>query len=216
MAIYGIGAFHDGERDVSNAFIEQGVACLGWDEQQAPALYVALRRLQPGDLVYIKSHPRGRLIIKAVGVVEDGEVRRYGDLGHGVRVRWGWHGDPVIFDETPEERRYNVRNISLYEELSPMVRAEVLRLLFTAFREPGALTGTETHLGLALQRVYYRGMNWLAGETCESPNCPHRIAVNNLVGLAAEALAETGLEHAHVGRVGIISLRSTVSEAEPS
>ncbi len=39
-------------------------------------------------------------------------------------------------------------------------------------------------------------MNWPATEACESPDCPHRIAVNNLAGLAAGALAETGLERA--------------------
>src|SRR5437016_1754135 len=124
--MFGIGAFYDGVRDVSGDFVREGVACVGWDEDQAPPIYEILRHIRVGDIIYIK----------AVGIVEDPTVQRYGDLGRGVRVRWFWHGEPVQIPYTAAERSYNVRSITLYEEVSPMIQREVLRLLFTALREP--------------------------------------------------------------------------------
>ena len=132
MAIYGIGAFYDGETDVSGDFIREGVACVGWAEDQAPPIYEILRHVRAGDIFYIKSHPTGRLFIKGVGIVEDATVQRYGTLGHGVRVRWYWHGDPVHIPYTAAEKCYNVRSITLYEEVSPMIQQQILRLLFSA------------------------------------------------------------------------------------
>jgi hypothetical protein len=145
--IFGIGAFYGGERDVSGDFIREGVACVGWDEQQAPPIYEILRHIRVGDIVYIKSHPSGRLYLKAVGIVEDATVQRHGDLGHGVRVRWLWHGEPVQVPYTPAERTYNVRSITLYEEVSPMVQREVLRLLFSALGQDGAGDAVRDRLG---------------------------------------------------------------------
>jgi hypothetical protein len=128
VAVFGVGAFYDGSRDVSLSFIEQGIACVGWSEQDAPALHSLLRRIQTGDIVYIKAHPPGReLIVKGVGVVTDDVVRDYGDLGRGVHVRWVWRGNEV-FPEA-ENERYNVRNNTLYEEMSPAVKTSVLNLL---------------------------------------------------------------------------------------
>jgi hypothetical protein len=81
MAIFGVGAYYDNKRDVTEDFIQQGIACVGWPEEDAPALYSLLRRVQTGDVIYIKAHPPGReLIVKAVGIVTDDLVRNYADL----------------------------------------------------------------------------------------------------------------------------------------
>src|SRR5262249_43738703 len=37
--------------------------------------------------------PKGRLFIKAVGIVVDATINHHGNLGSAVRVRWYWHGE---------------------------------------------------------------------------------------------------------------------------
>ncbi len=134
MAIFGIGAFHNNKTDVTKHFLRSGVACVGWKKADAPALHNLLRRVQTGDIVYIKAHPPGRaLIVKAVGIVTDNEVKSCKELGHGVNVRWVWSGEK-IFPEKADER-YNVRNNTLYEELSPVFQAHIVKLMFTRFRK---------------------------------------------------------------------------------
>jgi hypothetical protein len=70
MAIYAIGAVFDGE-DVSSDFISAGVACIGWDEVDAPYAHQLFRRITVitvGDIIAIKSYaPQQGLYLKAVG-----------------------------------------------------------------------------------------------------------------------------------------------------
>jgi hypothetical protein len=128
MAIYGIGAFHDGMTDVSPVFLERGVACVGWNVADAPALHRLLRHVKVGDILYIKTHPPGReLTVKGIGVVSAEEIREYDQLGHGVEVRWLWRGNETLRESTHE--RYNVRSNTLYEELSPTIQNWILALL---------------------------------------------------------------------------------------
>ena len=128
MAIFGVGAFYDGTTDVTDDFLAGGVACVGWAEQDAPALHKLLARIQVGDIVYIKAHPPGRdLIVKAVGIVTGDSIANHGNLGQGVPVRWVWRGNEV-FREAQNER-YNVRNNTLYEEMSPAMQTRILDLL---------------------------------------------------------------------------------------
>jgi hypothetical protein len=135
MAIFGIGAYFEGTTDVSEQFIHDGAACVGWTEQDAPALHSLLRRIRTGDIVYIKAHPPGHnLIVKGVGIVRDDTVRRFEGLGRGVSVRWVWHGNEVLHEA--ENERYNVRNNTLYEEMSPAIQASVLGLLFASLVIP--------------------------------------------------------------------------------
>jgi hypothetical protein len=133
MAIYGIGAFYEGTTDVSPDFLAQGVACLGWGVQEAPVLHRLLGHVKVCDIIYIKTHPPGRsLTVKAVGIVQDEEVRDYNTLGRGVRVRWVWSGNQTV-RETVDEK-YNVRSNSLYEEVSPAIQDAILDLLFSMLK----------------------------------------------------------------------------------
>src|SRR5208337_616787 len=119
MAIYGIGAYYT-DTDVSDDFVRLGVACVGWTQEDAPALHRLLRHIKTGDIIYIKAHPPGRRItVKAVGIVEDEEPVEDVEegLGRGLHVRWVWRGPDVILEESTEER-YNVRANTLYEEFS--------------------------------------------------------------------------------------------------
>ena len=133
MAIYGIGAYYDGTTDVSSDFLAQEVACLGLSRADAPALHRLLGHIKAGDIIYIKAHPPGRdLIIKAVGIVRDEELRDYGNLGQGLRVRWIWQGSHIVREGMGE--KYNVRSNTLYEEVSPDIQALILDLLLSELK----------------------------------------------------------------------------------
>lgn len=135
MAIFGMGAFFDGDTDVSEDFLRQGVACIGWPENDAPAVHNLLTRVHAGDTLYIKAHPPGRdLTVKAVGIVTNNAIEDHdigggfaGRLFRGVRVRWIWQGNRIFHEEVNE--RYNVRNNTLYEEMSPSIQQGILALL---------------------------------------------------------------------------------------
>lgn len=112
---------------MSSDFLSKGVACVGWDPTDAPSLHRILKQITVGDLIYIKSHPPDAgLRIKAVGIVVDAEVKNVKNLGMGVQVKWIWRGDEFI---GKIDDKYNVRNITLYEEFNPDVQKRVIRLI---------------------------------------------------------------------------------------
>lgn len=125
MAIFGIGAIYD--RDVSDDFIERGVACVGWPESEAPALHEILRCLKVGDIIYIKTAPIGKgLRVKGVGIVINNTVKVIENLGKGVFVNWIWKGYETIGEIND---KYNVRNNTLYEEFNKDVQNYILNLM---------------------------------------------------------------------------------------
>lgn len=127
MAIFGIGATY-GKKDVSQDFIENNVACVGWSINDAPALHEILRCLKVGDIIYIKTAPIGKgIIVKAVGIVTDTTLKQIEDLGTGVSVRWIWNGSEKIGNI---KDKYNVRYNTLYEEYNKEVQTFVLNLIF--------------------------------------------------------------------------------------
>ena len=125
MAIFGIGAYYN--RDVSNNFLEQGCACVGWSEENAPPAHAILRHVRVGDIIFIKSFtPNDGLTIKAVGLVREGRVRTFGGLGDGIPVRWVWNGEVRLgrLDD-----KWPVRTVTIYEEYHPDVQNRVMELL---------------------------------------------------------------------------------------
>lgn len=127
MAIFGIGATY-GNDDVSQNFITNNVACVGWGITEASALHEILRYLKVGDIIYIKTAPIGQGIrVKAVGIVTDNTLQQINNLGTGVSVRWIWDGYENI---GTIDDKYNVRNNTLYEEFNKGVQTFVLNLIF--------------------------------------------------------------------------------------
>jgi len=132
MAIYGIGAYVDGHRDISQECINEGVAGVGWGDREAPEIHRFLRSLKVGDVVYIKAFvPRSPEVqVKAIGLVESDEVlsadQMNGLLQIGRRIRWVVTAPFAI--PKPHERN-NVRANTLYEEFHPTVQQEIMRRL---------------------------------------------------------------------------------------
>lgn len=130
MAIFGIGAYYEGTTDMTEEFVQNGRACIGWEEACAPTLHQMMRQVKVGDLIYIKSFaPRTGLTIKAVGIVISTEIEgseiELGEIC--VEVDWAWRGSHLVgrIDD-----KYNVRSITFYEEFNP----EIQNLIIDALR----------------------------------------------------------------------------------
>ena len=130
MAIFGIGAYYEGTTDMTEEFVQNGRACIGWGEDYAPTLHQMMRQVRVGDLIYIKSFtPRAGLTIKAVGIVISTEIEgpeiELGEIC--IEVDWAWQGYHPVGRVND---KYNVRSITLYEEFNP----EIQNLIIDALR----------------------------------------------------------------------------------
>ena len=115
--VWGIGAYmkDDPPADVSSEFINGGYARIGWSSTEAPALFELFNRIEANNIIYIKSKPPGKTLhIKAIGVVLD---KPDGDR---VKVDWVFT-IPFTHEISPEENRYNVYNLTLYEEMNQTI-----------------------------------------------------------------------------------------------
>lgn len=133
MAIYGIGANFN-KTDVSQYFINNNVAGIGWGIKDAPDLHQFIKSLKVGDIIYIKSYsPSAGLIIKAIGIVKDDDIINIIDediyMPVGRRVYW------ICIDMKEylgiDYSKLNVRNNSLYEEFHPIVQKFVLEKILS-------------------------------------------------------------------------------------
>lgn len=127
MAIYGIGASYERKYDKTEKFINGSCACIGYSMEETPELYMILKSVKVGDVIYIKSRniQDKQIIIKAVGLVKDNELKNHGDLGTGIEVSWVWKGDKRI---DISGLKNNVYNNTLYEEFTPAIQQAVLKV----------------------------------------------------------------------------------------
>lgn len=126
MAIYGIGSHYGSTKDMSQEFIDNNCACVGWSRINAPGLHNAINSLKVGDVMYIKSYPPNvGLIVRAIGIVTSNQAKNFvfaNDTGYGVSVKWIWVGESrVNFDD-----KYNVHRNTFYEEYVPDVQQFIL------------------------------------------------------------------------------------------
>ena len=134
MAIYGIGAMFGGTEDMTEVFLEQCGAYLGWTVKEAPFAHQMLRRITVGDLIFIKSYPPTvGLQVKAVGIVTDpADEFPDWDLGTRVGVQWWWQtgprAKPLVIGKLDDKADF-MRRGSLYEELNPQVQRQILDLI---------------------------------------------------------------------------------------
>ena len=132
MTVYGIGAYHGDDRDVSNTFLSEEAACVGWSREEAPALHRILKHIKIGNIIYIKVHtPQIGLKIKAVGIVTDDTVSKY-SCGYGVKVKWIWTGEVKL--GKLEDKCTNFRTGTLFEEPSADVSTKVINLLMSKLK----------------------------------------------------------------------------------
>lgn len=129
MAIYGIGAYYDG--DVSDEFINNNIIGTGWSITDASELHLYFRTLKVGDIVYIKAAAFGSpdISVKAIGVIIDNDILTTANhylTEIGRNVRW-LNTEKFIIPRPPEKN--NVRSNTVYEEFHPLVQQEIIRRL---------------------------------------------------------------------------------------
>jgi hypothetical protein len=135
MAIYGVGAFFDG--DVSDDFITNSLVGVGWDENDAPELQEYFKSLKVGDIVYIKSKPIGRadITVKGIGIIRDNAILTIKDknglINTGRNVEWLTTDHFVI--PRPTEKNH-VRENTIYEEFHPEVQKEIFKRIKMALK----------------------------------------------------------------------------------
>ena len=126
MAIYGIGAYYG--KDMTSVFLKKKVACVGWDEDDAPTLHKIMSHIKIGDIIYIKKYPPNKgLTIKAIGLVADDSVSQIDDAGQAcIKVKWLWKGEEFfgLIDD-----KYIVHTCTFYEEYNPKVQKRIIELL---------------------------------------------------------------------------------------
>lgn len=130
MAIFGIGAYHNA--DVTDDFLRQNIACIGWSRNDAPALYKMINHVKVGDLLYIKSNtPQAGLTIKAVGIVLSDKLQPApsGDFDGCILVEWLWSGSDRV---GRVDDKFNVRNNTLYEEYNNHIQRHIVEKVIEA------------------------------------------------------------------------------------
>ena len=131
MAIYGVGAFHGGDEDVSDEFIQNNIVGVGWSTSDAPELQEYVKSLKVGDIVYIKSANFGSPItVKAIGIIKDNIILGRNDnpyIETGRNVKW-LNTEKFIIDKPIEKN--NVRSNTIYEEFHPFVQQKIIAQLY--------------------------------------------------------------------------------------
>lgn len=129
MAIYGIGAYYDGD-DVSEEFIDNNIIGTGWTINDAPELHVYFANLKVGDIIYIKAAFGGAdITVKAIGIITDNIIltstnHYLTQIGRNVR----WTNTDKFVIQRPTEKN-NVRSNTVYEEFHPLVQQQIIQRL---------------------------------------------------------------------------------------
>lgn len=132
MKIWGIGTCYGGYDDQTSRFIENGIAAIGWSEDDAIDLYAMLREVEIGDIVYLKSTYQkkgiGRILrIKAVGKVINANKKFDGKSALGIE----YVNDFVAVDLALNEYRgkNSVYGSTFYQEYNPLIVEEILKMI---------------------------------------------------------------------------------------
>jgi len=142
MAIFGVGSTWDGVEQ-KEIFFRQGKFILGWNDESAKDVYVAVASLKVGDILYLKSNQPGARIInvKGVGIVTENFMNCINCIINGdydnnvlisnleslfVRVAWLNKEEFEIVIPDNEGRLTCFRAATIYEEFLPLVQAAIL------------------------------------------------------------------------------------------
>jgi len=124
MAIYGIGANYDRNRDVSQDFIDNNIIGTGWTLEEAPDIHQFIKSLKVGDIVFLKSSSirTHEIIVKAIGVINNNEIPVHQIIQIGRNVTW------LLKDEfrLPESGKNNVHQNTIFEEFDPEIQQEII------------------------------------------------------------------------------------------
>lgn len=133
MKIWGIGYKFGGWDDKSRDFTANSEAVIGWDIKNAPDLYLMLREIEIGDIVYLKTCALKKGKGKELRIAKIGKVinplKLVDENGkNALGVKWVKEFDsflPFMLNEC--KSRNNVYSNTLYREYNPIIIEEILK-----------------------------------------------------------------------------------------
>ncbi len=136
--IAGCGCFY-GNDDMCDEFLKNGIAAIGWNPSDRPAIHDFMKTLKFGDIVFIKTTPKvkgGVMNIWAIGtVVRRNKYRRISKyLGHGIDIKYHWNYEDDNNGECLElsplsDGYHQARTGTLFPEISTDVKEQILQYL---------------------------------------------------------------------------------------
>ncbi|HMW08730.1 MAG TPA: hypothetical protein PKL30_24935 [Leptospiraceae bacterium] len=129
MAIYGIGYNYNGNQDKSSEFISYNCVCVGWEKDEAPAVFKMLNQVRIGDYIYLKTRniQNKTLIIKGISIVTEEGIKKF-SFGNGLSVKWIWQGSETF--SLTDNAQFNVYNNTFYEEFHPEIQKLIVNKSF--------------------------------------------------------------------------------------
>jgi len=128
MAVYGVGFNYGGYDSQKERFLKEGKVCTDWSEEGGKYFHECMRRMNPGDIVFLKSFliSGQTLRVHAIGLVKEGYRRNEQSEGC-VEVEWLWK--PSVPCDIPIKDGFVGRSSTVYEEINPEVIKEIISLL---------------------------------------------------------------------------------------
>lgn len=135
MRVWGMGSCFRDTGEKIHDFTGNGVAAIGWEKEDAPALYNIVKEMKKGDIIYIKSFviKYRELRIKAIGKVQSNILKRRACVEdkYGFDVEWLKTPEdnlPTI-SLAPEDTRFNIYSCTLYPEYNKKISDKIKELI---------------------------------------------------------------------------------------
>ena len=130
MKVWGIGTCYGGYDDKTSIFLQNNIAAIGWNKNEAIDLYAMMREVKIGDIIYLKSsYPKkgiGKILrIKAVGKVVNPNKKYDGKSVIGVE----YFKKFVPFDLLLKnyKSKSSVYSSTFYQEYNPLIIEKLLK-----------------------------------------------------------------------------------------
>ena len=130
MKVWGMGTCFGGYNDQTSSFIENGIAAIGWNEEEAIDLYATLREVAIGDVIYLKStYPKkgtGMVLrIKVIGKVVNPNKKHEGKSSLCVEYIKNFNSLDLALSEY--KGKNSVYGSTFYQEYNPLIIEKILK-----------------------------------------------------------------------------------------
>lgn len=130
MKIWGMGTCYGGSDDKVNIFVENKIAAIGWNEDDAIDLYAMMNDVEIGDIIYLKSsYPKKGvgiiLRIKAIGKVINPNKKFNGKSVIGIEYIKDF--SPVDLSLNEYHGKNSVYGSTFYREYNPLIIEKILQ-----------------------------------------------------------------------------------------
>lgn len=132
MKIWGMGTCYAGYDDQTSIFVQNGIAAIGWNENDAIDLYAMMKEVKICDIIYLKStYPKkgyGKVLrIKAIGKVVNPNKKINGKSAIGVDYMENFNPVDLILKDY--KGKHSVYGSTFYQEYNPLIIEKILKYI---------------------------------------------------------------------------------------